>query len=432
MKSSALLVAACVFLLPQSAHAARRASCDDLRANLKSPTAKTREKAANELSNARCQDSVDALSALAADPDEHVRMAVVKALRELRDPGSVPALKRMLSDGLPEVRREAVNGLVEVYGDRARPDALSLFLGSFSDAIDLYRIPAYVRVAPGVIDGIAARLGDDDVKVRRAAAYALGVLRGDSAASRLAAALQDPDSDVRAESATSLEKIQAVKEGSALIPLVDDESSDVRTRALHALGTLQVREAGAAIRTAFDNNRRREWEPRILDALARVRDPAQREFFVSLVEDADPTRRRFGVEGLARLGGGNDLVVALKKDYQREKNSEVRLAFCFALVKAGDHAFVDSLVLALPDRGAGRRAKEYLVELGSPILPDLYPYLGDPSADVRAGLVDVFVEIGDPEAVPYLSKLTEDPNRDVADRATRAVERFKLLAGVRR
>jgi HEAT repeat protein len=412
--------------LAASTAALARTSCDDLRANLKSPNARVREVAATALGKTRCQESVTPLAVLARDTDDKVRLAVVKALRDLRDAAAVPALTTLLGDGLAPVREEAVEGLVDIYADRDRQPAVERLLGAFSDTIDTYRIPSYVRVDPAVAPALGRLLHDEATAVRKAAASAVGVLRGQPALAELTAALQDPDPGVRAEVVTAMEKIGARAEGKALVPLLTDEAGDVRTRTLHALAALGVREAGPALREAWESNRRREWEQRILEPLARVRDPALRDLFLALVQDSDPLRRRYGIEGLARISDAS-LLPALKKDYQREGSEDLRLAYCFALALLGDRVFVDSLVLALPRRPAGSRCHDYLVELGPSFLPELTPYLQDPSADVRAALVDVIADMETPEALPAIEGLLNDANGNVVDRATLAVARLKRL-----
>jgi HEAT repeat protein len=63
--------------------------------------------------------------------------------------------------------------------------------------------------------------------------------------------------------------------------------------------------------------------------------------------------------------------------------------------------------------------------MGTSITGDLYPYLNDPEAKIRASLSDLLAQIGDPASIPHLQPLINDPSKDVADRANRAVERLK-------
>ena len=142
------------------------------------------------------------------------------------------------------------------------------------------------------------------------------------------------------------------------------------------------------------------------------------------MQDPDRERKRLAIEGLGRISDGSRLP-AFKKDYQREKNEELRLAYSFALTMLGDRAFLDSIVLSLPSRTLGTRSRSYLQEMGPAILPELYPYLNDPEAEIRATLCDIIASFGDPDAIPRLTPLINDPSQTVADKANRAVERLR-------
>src|SRR5512143_805505 len=98
-----------------AAVAAPEESFEDLVANLKSPTARTRQAAAAALGKSRRREAVAPLSALVRDSDNRVRLEVVEALRLLRDTSAAPALVVSLQDGDPRVREQAISALVEIY-----------------------------------------------------------------------------------------------------------------------------------------------------------------------------------------------------------------------------------------------------------------------------------------------------------------------------
>jgi HEAT repeat protein len=260
--------------------------------------------------------------------------------------------------------------------------------------------------------------------VRESAALALGILGGSSALRDLTTALQDPVPAVRAAAATAIGKVGTAADGRSLVPLLGDESAEVRDRALHALGVLRVKEAGPELATLYESNRKKPLGTKVLSTLSRIGDSSQGNLFVEVMQDSDAERKRLAVEGLGRISDAARLE-ALKKDYQRERNEEVRLAYCFALTLMGDRAFLDSIVLALPSRSLGDRARSYLIEMGRGVLPNLYPYLADQDAEIRASLADIIGAIGDPEAIPRLTPLLSDPSARVADHANRAVERLR-------
>jgi HEAT repeat protein len=405
--------------------AAPQDSFEDQIANLKSPTPKTRQRAAKALGESRRAAAVAPLSALVRDPEPRVRLEVVLALRELRDLSAVPALVTSLQDGDPKVREQAIGALVEIYSERERSGAVERFLQTFSDEFDRPSVPPYTTVDPAVFRGLSGTLQDEESPLRAMAAQSIGILGGVSVSDALVAALQDPESNVRGAAVTALVKVGDAEDGKALIPLLADDSSQVRNRAIEALGILHVTEAGPALRELFEQNRRRSLATRVLAALSKTGDPGQADLYRELLASTDPQRRRMAVEGFARISDPA-MLDGFKKDFQREKNTDVRLAYNFALVLLGDRAFVDSIVLSLGASGSrGARARGYLMELGPAYAVDLYPYLGDQDASVRANLCSVLADLADPAAIEWLNRLLSDPNSDVADAANRAIQRLR-------
>jgi HEAT repeat protein len=400
-------------------------SFEDLIANLKSPNARTRQAAAESLGKSRRREAVAPLSALVRDPEPRVRLEVVGALRSLRDTSGIPALVTSLQDGDARIQEEAVSAIVEVYGDRERGGPVDRFLQTFSDEYDRASVSPFTEVDPAVFRGLAGALRDDDKAVRSSAAYAVGILGGSVVSRDLISALQDPESDVRAAAATALGKVGTAEDGRALIPLLADESTGVRYRAMEAVGVLRVRDAGPPLREMFEQNRRREQGTRVLSSLVRIGDPAQGDLFRELLTSNDPEQRRLAIEGLGRVSDSS-MLPSFKKDYQRERSGDVKMAYSFSLALLGDRAFVDSLALGLAKGGvSAERARDYLLELGPPYAPDLYPYLNDPDAEVRGGICDVLAQMGDVAALPRLEPLLVDPNAKVSDRANRAIQKLR-------
>jgi HEAT repeat protein len=413
--------------LDSAAFGAARPSFEDLVANLKSPSPKTRMEAAAALGKSRRREAVVPLAALVRDPEWRVRLEVVRALRELRDLSAVPAVVTAMADGDLKIREEAISSLVEIYAERDRSTPVGRFLDLFSDEYDRSSVGPYVAVDPAAYQALGNALKDEDTKIREYAALAIGILDGRTLVPQLVAALKDPDEGVRGAAATALGKIASPADGKNLIALLADESTEVRRRALQALGVLRVKEAGPALRAMYEANRRKELGVRVLLALSRIADPAQAELFRELVQDPDPERRRLAIEGLGRISDPA-MLPAFKKDYQRERSDELRLAYSFALTLLGDRAFLDSLVLCLPSRTLGSRCRGYILEMGREVTAELYPYLNDPDADVRGSLADILAAVGDPAAISRLGPLVNDPSRDVADRANRAIERLRRVA----
>jgi HEAT repeat protein len=419
------LLAALVFALGTLPARAQEAY-EDLVANLKSPTARTRQEAARKLGESRRREAVAPVSALVRDPEPRVRLEVVRALTALRDLSGVPALVTSLQDGDPTVREEAISALVEVYTERDRTGPVGHFLENFSDEYERSSVPPYTAVDPSVFRGLSGVLkGDEKSAIRADAAYAIGILGGGSSIPDLVAALQDPAGDARAAAATALGKCATAEEGRALIPLLADDNTTVRNRALQSIGVLRVHDAGPALREMFVQHRRRELGTRVLAALSRTGDPAQADLYRELLFSNDPDQRRYAVEGLARIADPS-MMPAFKTDFQREKNSDVRMAYGFGIVRLGDRAFLDSLVLPLGGTGSSaQHARDLILELGPGLSPDLYPYLNDRDPSVRGAVCDLLATLGDPNASAKITPLLADPNSKVADRANRAIEKLR-------
>jgi len=426
-KALTAAVVAIFVVVPGASQAA--SSFDDLVANLKSPNVRTRLDAATALGKTRRAEAVTPLAAaIRSEPEPKVRQEVVRALRVLRDLNAVPALVAAMSDVEGDVREEALGTLVELYADRERQGAVSKFLQMFSDEYDQPAPAPFTPVEASVYHAMAQALHDERKEIREEAAFAIGILDGRSATGDLVQTLQDPEPAVRGAAATSIGKVGTSTDGQRLIPLLADENATVRNRVLQAIGALRVPSAGPALREMFEANRRKESAVRILDTLSKVGDPVQADLFREIVKDPDPEKKRLAIEGLGRVSD-KSLLSAFKKDFQRERNDDLRLAYSFALVRLGDHDFLDSIVLGLTSTTAGKRCRDYLLEVGPSVLSDIYPYLNDQDANIRAELCDIIGAMGDEASITWLDPLVKDPSPKVADRANRATERLRLHGG---
>ena len=425
MRLARAAIGVILFTASADAFGAGRVSFEDLVANLKSPTVKTRLEAAQELGKSRRREAVTPLAAaLRAEPEAKVRLEVVRALRELRNLDAVPALVAAMSDPEAEVREEALGSIVEVYSERERSGAVGRFLELFSDEYEKPTPPLFTTVDPSVFRALAQLLRDERKELRQGAAYAAGILDGRNIAGDLVAVLPDVEPGVRGAAATAIGKVGTSADGQKLIPLLSDESASVRNRALAAIGALRVREAGPALREMYEANRRKEQGVKVLESLSRVADPAQADLFREVVRESDPERKRIAVEGLARVSDAS-MLPAFKKDFQRERSDDLRLAYAFAITRLGDRDFLDTLVLGLPSSSAGKRVQGYLLELGPGILSDMYPYLNDQDAEIRAQLCDIIAAMGNASSLSVLEPLVNDPSPKVVDRANRAIERLR-------
>ena len=399
-----------------------QSSVEELAARLESSDARTRRDAARELGEDGSSEAISVLNEAVRDIDGNVRRTVLDALLSVRRPDAAPGLIAFLEDERSENRRDAIGGLVDIHNREAPP-------GRRERAMDwlLRREQAFVLdplrpVEPRIVEALSGRLTDDEEDNRELAAEALGALRAATAVGALAAAAsEDLEDDVRREAIRALGAIGTDEAGERLLSMV--EEPELREQVVRALGRFAYRPSVTALIGVYDADPESDVARDALEALARIGAEEARGTFYHELGSDDARRREFAAEGIGRIGDPA-LVDGMIRDFLREEDRRVQLAFCFALVRMGQPPFVDRIILSLSDSRVGEVASQYALELGRDFLPDILRYLEDPDRQVRLELISLLEQLGDDSAIPSLRATTEDPDSEVADRARLAVRRL--------
>jgi len=400
-----------------------QSSFSDEIANLRSPNVGTRVKAAKALGKSGRPEAIPALTEAMRDPELKVRRVSVQALRAFTSSDAVDGLLIGLQDEDNVIRRDALTALLEVYvgaGNAGMESSLGWIRRGRKRTPDLKGL---VPVEERVTQAVAGLLQDEEPSLRRRAAYTLGVLGAASSVVPLAASLHDGDKNVRLTVVSALASIGTDEAGEVLRSALETGDKDITGAAVDALGEMQYSPAAPELVSIYDSNVNKLGD-RALIALGRMGAREARGVFYYQMTSKNPDQRRAAVEGLGRLGD-EGMIPGLVKDFLREPDPSVQLAYCFALTKLGRLEFVDRVALDLGNKKRRKQAHTYAVELGSDLLHELVGYLSDPVPEVRMEMALVLMEIGDPAAIPYLEPLLADPNAEVADRANRAIARLK-------
>jgi len=402
-----------------------QSSFQDEIANLKSPNAATRVKAAKALGQSKRPEAIPALTEAMRDPELKVRKQTVFSLRGFNSTDAIVGLLVGLGDEEKGIRNEAMVALLEIYvgaGNAELGGPLSFFLGP------RYKTPklnGLIPLSSEVVTSLEARLQDEEPMLRRRAAYTLGVLGAADAVDSLGAALSDPQNDVRMEAVSALAAIGNDAAGEALRGILSIAASDAAFagHVVDALGQMKYLPAGPELVSIYDGNVN-DLGNRALRSLALMGAPEARGVFYYQMTSKQSEQRRWAAEGLGRVSD-ESLIPGMMKDFLREPDPSVQLAYCFALARLGQPEFVDRIALSLGNKKLQEQAHDYAVELGRPLLNELVTYLADPVPEVRKEMAQVLMEIGDPAAIPYLKPLLSDPDVEVADRANRAIARLQ-------
>lgn len=429
---------------------------EELLARLESADANTRRSAASELARHGGPDAVAGLNAAAADPHPRVRRAVLEALLSLRRPGAAPGLISFLGDAERDNRRDAIRGLVEMHGLSGRPGSGTRAVNWLLRQETEFVLDPLRPVSGEVVAAIVERLTDDERAVRETAVEALGALRAgagadaaggaDAGAGADAGGVPDPtatgnaisaladaaridaEAEVRRDAVRALGRIATPAAGEALLTFLPDrEAGESRAEAVRALGRMAYAPAGPALLAIYDERPDSDLGRDALEGLARIGFDGARGTFYYELGHRDAKRREFAAEGLGRLDDPS-LADGLIRDFLREDDSRVQLAFAFSLVRLGRTPFVDRIVLSLDHRFLGEAARQYALELGAALIPEYGRYLReDPDRDLRLRLVELLERIGDPAAIPALTEAAGDEDTAFADRARTALRRLRAL-----
>ena len=209
---------------------------------LADPEPVVRASAVSSLGALYADSAWDEITTLLDDDDEHVREAVLRVLPKLKGTVS-PDLITVISDLTendvsPSVQTRAIIALAKLGRVDEVISSLTFRLHSEDSRTRLLALETIAEIAPSLgpsfdIKPVLDSLGDSSVSIRRAAAAALGRLKGDSVVKTLVRYLTDPDEGVRRTIAKALR--QRVEESRALVLEVFETESSAIDSALDAL-----------------------------------------------------------------------------------------------------------------------------------------------------------------------------------------------------
>jgi HEAT repeat protein len=405
------------------AAASAQSSFQDEIANLRSPNVGTRVDAAKALGKSGRPEAIPALTEAMRDPEIKVRRATIESLRGFTSSETVDGLLLGLQDEDKVIRRDALIASLEVYVGAGNAEIASPLSWITGDRKRTPGLKGLIPIDPRVEDAVAVRLQDEEPSLRRRAAYTLGVLGAQGAVPGLSASLYDGDESVRREAIHALAQIGTHEAGGALRDALGGASNELTGDVIDALGHMQYKPAAPQLISIYDGNTGKLGD-RALAALAAMGADEARGVFYYQMTSKKAEQRRWAVEGLGRLNDPG-MVPGLIKDFLREPEPTVQLAYCFALTNLGQREYIDRVALDLGNKKRSEQAHAYAVELGDEFLDEFVAYLSDPVALVRMEMAQVLMEIGDPAAIPHLEPLLGDSDAEVADRANVAIARLR-------
>ena len=218
-------------------------------------------------------EEIARLKASLTSSDEEERRNAVLTLATIGTPAAAAALATVVDDSSPKVRAAAIAGL-GYTGDQN-----------------------YVPLASALL----AR--DKEVFVRKAAAYALGRLRGPVATTALVEALKYKEAEIRGAAAAALAEYAATSAIEPLMRLLNDKSDFVRAQAARALGIngSAARAAIPALIKVLDSDKSIEAKQEAAIALGSIGDRSALPALNRAQRDEGPYLSRAAIDAIKRI-----------------------------------------------------------------------------------------------------------------------------------
>ncbi len=373
--------------------------------NLTSPNPHARSRAATMLGELKEIAAVPALvRTLRKDVNTYVRSAAAEALGHIGDERAIFPLIDATRDSSSFVRRAAIIALGQLEAKEAQV-ALIRALGDANFYVRRAAINAIGKLGvPDLAQMVMPFLASDDPRLQRTAVTALRRLGAREAIPQmtemLAQCLRAPsprDLPLVKTLVLALGQLQAVEAVPVLIEVVRGYVG-VRSMASAALGQIGDRRAGPVLMEAL-RDRSISLRLAALKSLGKLR-----------YREAAPLVRAF-----------------LENEDARQRRVAALTAACLEDVEALPRL----VAMALGDESSLVRpvAVEALGKLGQPeALPALLTLVDDPNAYLRASLAYALEALDDgrPEIEAALRRLTEDPVEHVAEAARRVLRRRSL------
>jgi len=436
-----LLTAVCLTSgFAPAAQKTEKRSVEGLIRDLTHPDVDRRLEAAKLLGDNKVREAVPALIKATDDPDPDVRYAVARALVQINDTRALGAFVKLARDSETRIQKTAVEGIVNIY---VYPDGgfvtgvakVVNFLNPLSDDYDARMVEPYVPVSSEAVNALIDLLFSRDNGLRKDAAVALGILRSPSSLTAIEDALgRESSDDIKVELIRAIYKIGDPEGGEAVVPLIRDPDKKVHDEAILTVGHLRVKSAVPVLNDLYRagvEERKKvfgivpvsgtdDLQKKVLEALAYIGDPRSKDIFEDALNDSRSEYRRFGAEGLGRMGDRSYTNLIATK-YLRENDESAKLAMGYALYLLGREEHIVELV----DRAQNDQAYYYLLDLPPDKLKALYPYLQTASVPVTVRLLDVVGLRAGADALPVVQKLTASENADVVSAANLALRRLR-------
>ena len=296
----------------------------------------------------------------AAKPE--IRGRAIKLIGRLAGPAvPVEPLVAILQDAGEDIRMRCA--AADALGRNKSPAAVAPLVAALADKSASMRVWAAVALNgssdPSAIAALVKAIGDENERVRVRAADALASVHDAKVIDPLTKALGDANAEVRAWAAVGLGNFSDPRVVPSLGDALRDADVGVRVRAADALGRTHLPEATPLlIQTVGSVTEDAQVRCASARALGGRRDSRAVPTLIGLVRDNDPALRQWVVAALGRIGDARAVEPLIGAAEDAE--AQVRAWAVLALSRFRDPRIIEPLVKAAKDADAQVRARAVL------------------------------------------------------------------------
>jgi HEAT repeat protein len=368
------------------------------------------------------------LATLLDDSAPSVRLIAARILARDGAPEAIESATRWTISATPANRRLGLDVLRDAPPPLPAP-ALRAVERSLSDAdvtVRLLAIDTLSRqrdIAPSLLP-IAAATEDDNREVRLRAVRALALSHDRRAVVPLLPRLGDVDRQIRVEAIHALAELGDPRAAPALKRLLDDVADDVRIAAALALGHLKIADAAPTIAALMRRRPFEEFARQAALALGELATPDAIAFLIDRLRE--PPLSDELLAGLLHAGAAAMPALVTEAQHGTPSSSAAAVTLLGRLragSRGADPALTRVLVQVIQGHtstAATAAALDALAAIRDPeSLPVLFEVANDPTAETRRACFRALIAIGDERALPLLERGLSDHDAEVRALALR-------------
>ncbi|KJR43315.1 PBS lyase HEAT domain protein repeat-containing protein [Candidatus Magnetoovum chiemensis] len=368
--------------------------------------------------------SIPYLIDLLNSSDHYLRTNATELLCLFKDKTYVSKLVSMFNRGDEELKKNIIKIIAEIADEMS----IRFLISALNDDSSVVRIWAIRTLGklkdPSSVEPLIERLKEGDTQTKIVTLDSLGAIGDKRSAAAMLQMLKDNDLLIRQKASDYIMKIADSEIIPNIVGLMADEDVNVRRGAVEILNNIKDPRAGSSLLKAMKDS---DWWVRQIatDALSEMKGDNILPYFLNMLTDKDESMRRCAVEFFNKVQepSAYDPLVKLLDD----DDWWVREKALTALSKLHDKRAIEHIVGKIADDEIKTIVPNALAEIGDKeAIKYLTEFLLDGDNKVRIESIKALGKLKAYDAVSEIKELLNDQDEDIK---TEAINALKAITG---